>query len=179
MVNHRFSVFIHLDRIDGAGTHARTHNLTDGTKGTDLLAASTFDAHFLIDVCSVVYNGNGVPRTILLTFMPQTAAAGIADHETVNRTFVTGGIQHVDYTVALCRLQNQTHTVLNNMALLINTAAEGCLWPRNDRFRNLLFHIDFLIQLPIEEAARAFPVYQIFDVLYITFKLAHNLHLFF
>ena len=111
--------------------------------------------------------------------MPQTAAAGIADHETVNRTFITGGIQHVDYTVALCRLQNQTHTVLNNMALLINTAAEGCLWPRNDRFRNLLFHIDFLIQLPIEEAARAFPVYQIFDVLYITFKLAHNLHLFF
>ena len=73
------------------------------------------------------------------------AAAGIADHETVNRTFVTGRIQHVDYTVALCRLQNQTHTVLNNMALLINTAAEGCLWPRNNRFRNLLFHIDFLI----------------------------------
>ena len=145
MVNHRFSVFIHLDRIDGAGTHARTHDLTDGTKGTDLLAASTFDAHFLIDICSVVYNGNGVPRTILLTFMPQTAAAGIADHETVNRTFVTGRIQHVDYTVALCRLQNQTHTVLNNMALLINTAAEGCLWPRNNRFRNLLFHIDFLI----------------------------------
>ena len=103
MVNHRFSVFIHLDRIDGAGTHARTHDLTDGTKGTDLLAASTFDTHFLIDVCSVVYNGNGVPRTILLTFMPQTAAAGIADHETVNRTFVTGGIQHVDYTVSRTR----------------------------------------------------------------------------
>ena len=179
MVNHGFSVFVHLYRTDGAGTHARTHDLTDGTEGTNLLAASTFDTHFLIDVCSVVHNGDGVSRTVFLTFMPQTAAAGIADHKTVNGTFVTRGIQHVNDAVALCRLQHQTHTIFNNMAFLIDAAAEGCLRPGNNRFCNLLFHIDFLIQLPIEEAARALLVYQILDVLYITFKLAHNLHLFF
>ena len=50
----------------------------DGAKRTDLFASATFDAQLLIDISSVVYNGNGTLGADLTAFMTQTAAAGVA-----------------------------------------------------------------------------------------------------
>ena len=137
MIDNCFSVFVHFYRTYRACTHTGTHNFTDCTKRTILFTFPAFDAQFLMDISSVVYNGDRTFRTVFLTFMTQTATAGVTDYKTVDGTFIAGRIQNINYNIVFCRLQYKMHTVFNDMSFLINTAAEHSFRARNDRFRNI------------------------------------------
>ena len=175
MVDDSLSVFIHLYRPNGAGTHTGTHDLTDGTKRTNLFAAAAFDTHFLIDIGSVVDDGDGTSGADLLAFMAQATTAGVADHETVQRTFIAGRIQYIDDPVILSGMQQEMHTVFDDVSFLINAAAEHRLRTGNDLRGNIPFLLPVSFQSALHKAAGNGFVYQIFDVLYVAFKIFHTL----
>ena len=121
----------------------------------------------------MIDNRDCVSRADLFTFMSQTAAAGFCYNKTVNRTFVTCRIQHVYDSVIFGGFQYQPHPVLNDMAFLIDTTAKCRLRSRNDRFGNIPQRIHVMLQFPLEKAGCDFLIYQILNVLYIAFKIAH------
>ena len=174
MVDHRFSVFVHLNCTYRAGTHAGTHYFTDGTKRTVLFAFTAFDTQFLIDVSSVVHNGNRTSGAVFLTLMTQTATTGVTDYKSVQRTFITGRIQYIDDNIIFCGLQHQMYTVFDNVSFLIDTAAEHGLWPGNDRFCDISFQKRIFYQCAAEKTACYFFIYQILDILHITFEIFHT-----
>ena len=173
VVNHCFFVFVHFYCIYRAGTHTGAHNFSDSTKGTNLFTFAAFNTQILIDMGSVVYDGDSALRAYFLTFMAQTATTGVTDCKTVNRAFITSRIQHIDYAVIFRRFDDQTHAVFHNVAFFIYTATIRCLLTGHDGFCDISFLQRAFCQCAVEEAFCYFFVYQIFDVLYITFKIFH------
>ena len=95
----------------------------------------------------MIYNGNCASGAYFLTFMSQTATAGFCYNKTVNGTFITCGIQHIDDTIILCGFHYQTHTIFNDMAFFINTAAEQGFGARNNLLCDFSDRINGIIQI--------------------------------
>ena len=131
------------------------------------MASSAFNTEILIYVSMLIYYINSIFRAGLNAFMGKTASAGLSYHKSVDRTFITGVMQDINYICAFERFNGIFCSFLYNMTFLVYTAS--C-----DRFRSgdkfFCYFIKRTVQCTVNKSFCYFLIYKIFCILYIALK---------
>ena len=137
VIDFRFLLAVPLEGADLAAAFARTDILGDCAIRAYLCTASAMDALLRINLCtSVIALADRTARAYLHAAVCQTATAGVADRITVDRTFVTRNIDDLDDVASALTAECVMYTFTDNRALLVDTAAHGRLFARNDLLRH-------------------------------------------
>ena len=124
VVDYCFSIFVYFHCTHRASTDTRALYFTNCIEWTNLFTTSTFYTQFLVDIGTMVDNGNRISWAYFLTFMSQTATTCFCNYKTVDRAFITCRIQYIDDTIVFGWLHHQSYTVFNDMTFFINTTTE-------------------------------------------------------
>ncbi len=143
VVNSGLVVLVHRNGLHLAAHHAGTMLEDNGRIGARLRAFATFDAFFLIHRGFVIHDGDGVFWTNLLAAVNHTSAAGGCHVNTVDGALVARTVDDLYHVgVLLVAAHCQLNTVLQNGALLVDTAAGLCFGSGTEELGNL--HVSIL-----------------------------------